>query len=472
MKVIKKVIKEEAGLALPLALVLLVVGALFVVPALALLSTTLNANRVVDQSDLELYAADAGIEKAIWHMENDGDFILPEEGSQVAVDFGGSLNGKNVIVTVENEGDLGYKITSTASGGEGEATTITAFVALASEGGTIYTSIFDFAAASLDGDVNMTGSSWIYSDPRGDGDIFANLGNVNLVGSSIVEGDAGATGNVNITGSANIYGEEVEGAAELDVSSFLAEVDALVAQYQQETQNVSCPGVLATGDWVISSSGTYDDIPTIQRDLKIQGSGTVILPGTICVGRDIKISGSTNVIFQGPVEVGRHMDISGSGDLEFQSSIYVADDFKTTGSKDISILGPVYVGDEIKMTGSAFRGGGTLIAGGDIQMTGSGQLNDVGEIPFLISVDGDISFTGSAVISAIVCAPNGEVRMTGSTWVYGCLVGESLNMVGSSRVEYPLGISDREDLPHGGGYGSETEGSTGIRAYHVERQRN
>ncbi len=472
MEMIKRIYKSESGLALPLALVLLVVGALFVVPALALLSTTLNANQVVDQSDLELYAADAGVEKAIWHMENDGDFAFPEEGSEVTIDFDEALNGKTVSITVENEGDLGYKIISEASGNGEGSTTVTAYVTLAAQEGGTAPSIFDFAAASLDGDVDMVGSSWIYSDPRGDGDIFANLGDVNLVGSSIVEGDAGATGEINITGSADIQGEEVEGSAPLDVTAFLTEVNALIAEYQQETQDVSCPGVLATGDWIISTSGTYADVPTIERDLKIQGSGTVILSGPICVGRDIKITGSTNVIFQGPVHVGRHLDIAGSGDLEFQDSVYVGNDLKTTGSKDISIQAPVYVEDEIKMTGSAFRGGGTLIAGGDIKMTGSGQLNDVGEIPFLISVNGKITFTGSAVISAIVCAPNGEVRMTGSTWVYGCLVGESLDMTGSSRIEYPLGVSDRDDLPDGGGGEGEYEGSTGIRAYHVERQRD
>lgn len=471
MKMLKRIFKGESGMALPLALVLLLVGALFVVPALSLLSTTLNANQVVDQSDLELYAADAGIEKAIWHLENDEDFDLPEEGSEVEVDFEETLNSKNVSVTIENAGDLGYKIISEASGQDGN-TTVTAYVVLASEEGGAAPTIFDFAAASLDGDVNMTGSTWIYSEPRGDGDIFANLGDVNLVGSSIVEGDAGATGEINITGSANIQGEEVEGAEQLDVTAFLEEVNALITQYQAVTQDVSCPSVLATGDWIISTGGTYTDVPTIERDLKIQGSGTVIITGPICVGRDIKISGSTNIIFQGPVEVGRHFDISGSGDMEFQDTVYVGNDFKTTGSKDISVQAPLYVVDEIKMTGSAFRGGGTLIAGGDIQMTGSGQLNDVGEIPFLISANGEITFTGSAAVSAVVCAPNGSVRMTGSTWVYGCLVGEDLNLTGSSRIEYPTGISDREDLPGGGGSGGETSGSTGVRAYHVERERN
>ena len=54
---------------MPMALILLLFGGFFVVPCLALMSTSLNANRVVDEATLGNYAADSGIEDALRQLK-------------------------------------------------------------------------------------------------------------------------------------------------------------------------------------------------------------------------------------------------------------------------------------------------------------------------------------------------------------------------------------------------------------------
>lgn len=63
-----KVIKGEKGQALPIVLVLMLVGGLLIAPSLSYASTSLNAGQVVEKNVNGLYAADAGVEYALWHI--------------------------------------------------------------------------------------------------------------------------------------------------------------------------------------------------------------------------------------------------------------------------------------------------------------------------------------------------------------------------------------------------------------------
>jgi len=111
--------------------------------------------------------------------------------------------------------------------------------------------------------------------------------------------------------------------------------------------------------------------------------------------------------------------------------------------------GTVYVCGKIDMTGSAVRKGQTIIAEGNVKMSGSQDLVPVEDIPFVISTGGDISFSGSNRVSAVVYAMNGDVTLSGSNKLYGCAVGRNISISGSVEVEYPLSLREREEL-HGG----------------------
>jgi len=130
MKLLRKILRNEAGQALPMALVLLVLGGLLVGTSVSLMHTNLKANIMVDRKTSELYAADAGVEKVLWHIKYDGSFTLPEDDDDpqlIVEDL--DLNGKTVDVYISKQAGQPYKITSTASD-DGNSTTIECYISL------------------------------------------------------------------------------------------------------------------------------------------------------------------------------------------------------------------------------------------------------------------------------------------------------------------------------------------------------
>ncbi len=441
---------SDRGITLPIVLVMLLIGALLIIPTMDLLSTGLKSNIIADEADMSLYAADAGIEKALWHIQYDSGFALPEEGESVSVDFTDDANGNTVIVSILNEGILGYKVTSVAANDISRtSTTIITYVTITQ---TPTSSIFDYAAASLNGNVDITGAVHVFSDPPGEGDIFANLGDVNISGSSHIEGNAAATGVVNSTGAAAVDGQQIEAAAALDADLFRAELDSITAEIFTSVTDISCPFVLTTGDWVISSSGIYSDLPRIQGNLKIIGDISVTFPHAVCIEGNLEVPANAVIVFSDKVSVGGDVILSGAnGIITFQNTLYVGDDLVVSGTSELVMEEDAYIVDQIQMTGSGLRGGATLIAGGDITLAGSGKLNDVTDIPFIISENGNVDFAGSNVISAIVCAPHGEVDLSGNVAIYGSVIGDSVvQILGSVEIEYPADLTDRDDLPQSG----------------------
>jgi len=90
----KSTIRGEKGQALILVLVLLLVGSLILTPLLSFMSTGLMAVRAQEERMCELYAADAGIEDAIWKIqhdqipsETDPPYLLTVNGKVVNVDI-------------------------------------------------------------------------------------------------------------------------------------------------------------------------------------------------------------------------------------------------------------------------------------------------------------------------------------------------------------------------------------------------
>jgi len=86
-----RAIKSESGQALPIVLVLLLLGGLLIAPTLSYASTSLNAGQIIEKNVKGLYAADAGIEDVLWKLKNNlpvPDFYqLPENVNQMPVDI-------------------------------------------------------------------------------------------------------------------------------------------------------------------------------------------------------------------------------------------------------------------------------------------------------------------------------------------------------------------------------------------------
>jgi len=89
--ILKAAIRDQKGNVLILVLVLLVVGGLILAPLLGLMSTGLVAGQVYEKKTAELYAADAGVEDALWRIKHDQ---IPSNP------YGLQVNDKDVWVTI------------------------------------------------------------------------------------------------------------------------------------------------------------------------------------------------------------------------------------------------------------------------------------------------------------------------------------------------------------------------------------
>ena len=99
VSVVKRWLSElregERGLVLPIVLAMLVLGSLLIVPSLNYAATSLKAGEMVEENAEGLYAADAGVEDALWKLLNDKPASFPHSYQLTDV------NGLTVDVIVD-----------------------------------------------------------------------------------------------------------------------------------------------------------------------------------------------------------------------------------------------------------------------------------------------------------------------------------------------------------------------------------
>ena len=152
----KNVIREESGKILILVLVLLVVGGLLLTPLLGLMSTGLASGQVYEKKTDELYAADAGVEEAVWRVANN----LTGTGDPFVL----SVNGKDVEYTIDGSGcgmGRSYTIRSIATTTGAGSTTVDVYLASSS---------FADNAITSRKDVTIQSNSSVYGNVQYGGD--------------------------------------------------------------------------------------------------------------------------------------------------------------------------------------------------------------------------------------------------------------------------------------------------------------
>ena len=87
LRFLQQMISSEKGQALPVVLALLVLGGLTIAPSLSYAATNLNSSRILVEGMNGIYAADAGVEDALWYLANgiSPSQQLPENINQMAV---------------------------------------------------------------------------------------------------------------------------------------------------------------------------------------------------------------------------------------------------------------------------------------------------------------------------------------------------------------------------------------------------
>ena len=169
-KILNKSIKDEGGQALIMVLILLLLGGLIIPPLLAYMSTGLIVGQeVYDKRMDELYAAEAGVEDALWQIKTvaaglpKAEDDPPREWSYSIID---DVNGKVVspiIITYIEEGT--YKIESTATSDGGDNTTIEAYINIID-----FTNFMDNAITSMN-DVELGSNTTVDGDIQYNGEL-------------------------------------------------------------------------------------------------------------------------------------------------------------------------------------------------------------------------------------------------------------------------------------------------------------
>ncbi len=203
-----------------LVLLLLVFGGLTVVSLLGLMSAGLTAGQVFEKKTDELYAADAGVENAIWHLQHGGD---PDDVLELTV------NGKNVTVEMEElphdcQEPAIWQVTSTATSADGSSTTVLADVTniymyaetgQLTEGEIIATSVYAPGDLFVDNDAQILGhaivvGNLILNECALIGGIVCVGGDLTMNEKAVIESDVYVVGNLLMMGGSqgsDIYGD-------------------------------------------------------------------------------------------------------------------------------------------------------------------------------------------------------------------------------------------------------------------------
>ena len=307
--------KNKKGYMLPLALVIMTVGAIIIVALLNHLNTSLSLASKSEERAITYYAADSGFEDAFFFLQQGkGLGNWTETVAQQWERDVYEINDRTVAVSiVEDTGNQTYKITSTATTDSGSSTIIESYV---------FEQTFDLS-------------------PFGDNAITSN-GDITIHPGSVIVGDVLYTDSIG--GEENINGN-VTPVDEIDwwpsteeyIDYFLSQVDDSdpYPNSSIDANSISNIGPLyRQGDLDIYSS---------QDGKTLTLNGTVYVTGDLDIGNHAKeftLDLNDQTIFvEGCLTIGGATNITGSGcliaigDIFFSPNIASgADDFLFTMS--------------------------------------------------------------------------------------------------------------------------------------------
>ncbi len=318
-RILNKLPRNERGVVLIIVLILLAVGGLTIAPMLSHMSTGLKAGQTYEKKTNEYYAADAGVEDALWQITTvQRDPHLPtSEGEHWSYSIT-DINSKSVAITIDYvdedaDGNDVYKIDSTATGAGGGDTTIESYAILG--GGFAF--ILDNAITSP-GDVAIAPGTTIEGDVHYNG---------TLDNKGTVTGDITSQPMIDWPTPADLidfYDDDVAGVASYGSTTLdIGGVDTPIGPFYRD-------GDLA----IINSSGT---------------PATLTLNDTLYVTGDLSI-GSTNQDFT--LDLNNQTIFVESPSADPAKAIWLGSKCAVTGAGCIITVGDIYF--EPNLSGDSF----------------------------------------------------------------------------------------------------------------------
>jgi len=288
--------KNKKGYMLPLALVIMTVGAIIIVALLNHLNTSLLLASKSEERAITYYAADSGFEDAFFFLQQGkGLGNWTETGAQQWERDVYEINDRTVAVSiVEDTGNQTYKITSTATTDSGSSTIIESYV---------FEQTFDLS-------------------PFGDNAITTN-GDITIQPGSVIVGDVLYTGTLDCPEGLPCE-ETINGAVNQTAEIEYWPESWETAQYFLSQVDDSDPYPNSSID-----ANSISNIGPLYRqgDLDIyssQDGKTLTLNGTVYVTGDLNIGGPKDftldlndqtIFVEGCLTIGGATNIAGSGCL-------------------------------------------------------------------------------------------------------------------------------------------------------------
>ena len=392
----KRLIRDEKGAALMLALILLLIGGLISTALLGHMGSGILAGQVHERRTAELYAADAGVEDAVWKIQHPSevDYLPCIPGGEPKIYPITDVNGRNVQVTIELVDWGTYKITSVAvtdgDGGGGIAaidsnTAVEAYVSAVSMN---FSALLDHAIVSYDtigvkpGDV-VNGDVWLPDEDD----------------LSIQPSGVEPEGVINGTVKDND-----------DLSITWPTYEQLAAYYYEDVEGTYDPGPSIDVEYTKNIGPCYRD-----GDLVVDNTGdpdTLVLDGTVYINDNNDNNGNVDFLQSGTshnytVDLNGHT-IFAEGSIGFPSHV-------------VGISGP-----------------GCIIAVGDIDFQPSIAGDD---FVLVMSIAGTVNFQPSGDFTGCI-AGNAHVQLQPNctiNWISP--EGKSLDFPGAEGGEEPPPIN-------------------------------
>lgn len=306
MRGMRNMARNEKGHVLLLALVIMTVGTIIIGVLFLYLNTSLLASSRSQERALTYYAADSGIEYALFQLQN---------GSEDVPTYGINNNAVNVTITTVEQEDPSYKvywITSTASGDSGGSTTIESYVSLVSA---------DFG--------------WLLDS------VITSNDDVTIQPGAEVTGDIIYTGTLDNSGTIDGNTTELEDirnwpTAEEFAAFYWEDVKDLEPFIDSPIDVADTPSI---GPWYTEESLT---IKSTVSQANATLNGTVYVIGNLTIGQtaqDFTLNLSQQTIFvEGSITFGDKCTLAGSGGIIAIGDIYFAPNLATNPEDFVFVM--------------------------------------------------------------------------------------------------------------------------------------
>jgi len=369
----KRLIRDEKGAALALALILLLIGGLISAALLGHMGSGILAGEVYERRTAELYAADAGVEDAIWKIQHGKVAACAAQPIEPPYDI--NVNGKNVTVYIEYDVGTGmYKITSIAiTDGDG--------------GGGI---------AAIDS--NTAVESYVEAQTFDLlGGAIVSSGDVTFHKGCAVTGDIYYVGEIIGKDYKHTDGYEIK--VPLSVFPTQEQNEAFAQQFEEEAL----------------VGGTYDENNGNMDISESQDLGPIYIPGNLEISKEVTINLEGVVYVKGYIRCEKTLTITGTGSLVAEGDIYLSKlaDYTVTGDSIImSLNGDITLkksdpAGELSIEAFIYAPNGIISFDKDMTVIGSA-------IGAGIEIDKDGSFTYVSKASSVPFPPvvvyGGEIK--------------------------------------------------------------